>query len=718
MNPRLVQALALALCASLLYAATLITPAINTGRARLAAYTSERPEQNAPPEYAFFIQAFGAFRGIITNILFIRAEQFKEQGRYYDAMQLAEWICTVQPRFPSVWEFHSWNMAWNISVTTYTPEERFNWVYNGVKLIRDRGIVYNPRAINLYRQIAWIFVNKMSENTDEYHMTYKRFWAWRMHLVLGSPPDPLRENRQGEPVVLDFKNIGEDPLARSVRRWKLRKQGLPIPPELQEDAAAPAAPKAVAQPDASLIARKETYDYLKSIADAPRTLEQLYAAAPAAREIVSRLRALGCLISDDKLTEDNYWHDGGLAATFFMRYRKLAERPALLAKIRKQAEPGSGAAPESDLAEFERIMGVADKNPDGQALLRFLQRKTLVEVYKLDPAKMAEIVELFGPIDWRVVDGHSLYWINEALIRGEETLSTIRNDKTNTTRLIFFSLRNLHNRNRLVFEPLYDSLTQVNNAYLSFAPDLNFIEAMHQAYLTYGPNIDPEPGPGAGATFRVGHENFLTESIRSLYFFDRVGEAAKYYEYLRTIYGRNAQGEIKQAYLKPLVDFVMDSFYETELGYRETISTINGYLFRSFDFLASGDAKAYAASIRQAQLMHERYHGEGEIAEKSRLPEFSNMAVDALEAWLMQPSPGSARTLEKARLWAAMQPDLTVQVYDSVAELLKGECELAEFDFEKAFPAPPGLEEWRKANPTRAKKKEESPIETPAQQIR
>ncbi|RMF80536.1 MAG: hypothetical protein D6744_08125, partial [Planctomycetota bacterium] len=215
MSPRVVQIIALAAFGALVWGASTLTPRINAGRAELEMYRGEQVLLDAPPEYAFAIQAFGAFRGLLTNIAFIRAETLKDQGRYYDAMQLASWICKLQPRFPSVWEFQSWNMAWNISITTYTPEERWNWIYNGLRLIRDEGLKYNPRAVNLYKQLAWIFVNKMSETTDQYHLFFKRAWAWRMHLLLGPPPDPLGDYRPGEKFeAVDF-DIGEDPLAKS-----------------------------------------------------------------------------------------------------------------------------------------------------------------------------------------------------------------------------------------------------------------------------------------------------------------------------------------------------------------------------------------------------------------------------------------------------------------------------------------------------------------------
>ena len=117
-SPKTVQLTALACCAALVFAASTLTPNINQGRKDLNIIGTESVVQNAPPEYAFAVQAFGAFRSLLTNIAFMRAEEYKEQGRYFDAYELGKWICTLQPRFPSVWEFVSWNMAWNISVNT------------------------------------------------------------------------------------------------------------------------------------------------------------------------------------------------------------------------------------------------------------------------------------------------------------------------------------------------------------------------------------------------------------------------------------------------------------------------------------------------------------------------------------------------------------------------------------------------------------------------
>ena len=96
--------------------------------------------ENIPPSLAFATIATGAFRGLVVDILWMRADKLKEEGQFFDARQLAEWITILQPRFASVWEFHAWNMAYNISVAIpeTQPDQRWQWVRNGYELIRDQ----------------------------------------------------------------------------------------------------------------------------------------------------------------------------------------------------------------------------------------------------------------------------------------------------------------------------------------------------------------------------------------------------------------------------------------------------------------------------------------------------------------------------------------------------------------------------------------------------
>ncbi len=148
---------------------------------------SNVPLENAPPALAFATVAMGAFRGLVADILWIRADKLKEQGQFFDAKQMAEWITTLQPRFAEVWEFQGWNMAYNISVCMpeSQPQERWRWIKNGYELIRDKGIPLNPKSLLLYRELARIFQHKIGFVSDDVHKYYKYQLAVAMEPLLG-----------------------------------------------------------------------------------------------------------------------------------------------------------------------------------------------------------------------------------------------------------------------------------------------------------------------------------------------------------------------------------------------------------------------------------------------------------------------------------------------------------------------------------------------------
>ncbi|MHC4394823.1 MAG: hypothetical protein ACYS1A_04140 [Planctomycetota bacterium] len=177
------------LAAALLIVAGMRLDYINAQRQEMKLISNE-PLENAPPSLAFATVAMGAFRGLVVDILWMRADKLKDEGQFFDAKQLAEWITILQPRFASVWEFHSWNMAYNISVAipATQPAERWRWVKNGYELIRDKGIEINPKSIGLYRQLASIFQDKIGSVRDEAHKYYKLQLAMAMEPLI-APAD-------------------------------------------------------------------------------------------------------------------------------------------------------------------------------------------------------------------------------------------------------------------------------------------------------------------------------------------------------------------------------------------------------------------------------------------------------------------------------------------------------------------------------------------------
>jgi hypothetical protein len=198
------------LAASLLITAGMQLDYINTQRKQMKLIINE-PLENAPPTLAFATVAMGAFRGLLVDVLWLRAESLKDKGEFFDAKQIAEWITTLQPRFASVWEFQAWNMAYNISVAipATQPEERWRWVKNGYELLRDQGIPLNPKNILLYRELARIFQHKIGFVSDDAHKYYKLQLAIALEPLLGPADNQYFKELADAPA--DLEEIIKDP---------------------------------------------------------------------------------------------------------------------------------------------------------------------------------------------------------------------------------------------------------------------------------------------------------------------------------------------------------------------------------------------------------------------------------------------------------------------------------------------------------------------------
>jgi hypothetical protein len=233
MNARLLSIL---LIIASLAGSMFMVPAIAASAGRAKITITERAEDSDPPEVSLGI-AMGAFRGLFVNMLWMRANDMKEQGLFHEAIELANTITKLQPRFPRVWVFHAWNLAYNISVETQTPEERYQWVMSGVRLLRDEAIPANPNDLMLHKELAWILLHKIGGYTDDANRYYKREWAAEWTVVVGVPPRP-------EPGARD-----RDAVIEQYAAW------------------------------------------LRPIADAPATLDGLYERSPGVKTLVDRLAA-------------------------------------------------------------------------------------------------------------------------------------------------------------------------------------------------------------------------------------------------------------------------------------------------------------------------------------------------------------------------------------------------------------------------------------------
>ena len=128
---------------------------------------------DVPPALNFVMAGLGGFRGIVAEVLWFRVNTLQEEGRFMELVQLSDWITMLDPHAAEAWVYNAWNLAYNVSIIMPRPEDRLRWVQNGIALLRDEGLRFNPREARLYRELAWLYQNKVGDVLDSAHLTYK-----------------------------------------------------------------------------------------------------------------------------------------------------------------------------------------------------------------------------------------------------------------------------------------------------------------------------------------------------------------------------------------------------------------------------------------------------------------------------------------------------------------------------------------------------------------
>jgi hypothetical protein len=526
-------------------------------------------------------------------------------------------------------------MAYNISVATYTARERWQWVYNGIRLLRDEGIPNNERSIPLYHQLAWTWLHKVAGRSDDFHWTYKRQWAATMEMLLGPPPAGL--------------------------------------------------------------SNAETINWFRPLASAPKSLPELLTQRPGAGKIVDALRDLG-IDMEVGTSSERVFHP--LEERFFKPYTayRLSRQLARLrsADQEKQAEQSN---PDAKLWAV-----IASAAPDDlAALLAFARAKVLREQYKMDPQYMLDLTVSLGtdkpiPIDWRTPWSQAIYWAKYGVEKTAGLKNTKEFDQINTDRILLTSLSDLTAQGLYTFRI---NLTDPADSFLAGGPDIRYIEAMHRKYLELGKKYAEEGenvGNTAGEALRSGHVNHLHTSIVALYLAGRRDQAQKYLEYLMINYKDPYTKETKPLYLQGLDGFVRSQLAESVGSYSDAVYSIVALLTSGYVHLATGWFDQYTAAVENAALMHETYqkeHGDDRRGRQT-LPLFADMRAYALGSFVVNPA---YPLLYRALAWNREQAEVKQRYYDLVAPSLKEQCEAEGVDMAKAFPEPPGVEQYRKDHP-------------------
>ena len=579
-------------------------------------------------------------RAFYVNYLWIRAERLKEEGKFYDAYQQAELICKLQRHFPGVWSYQSWNMAWNISAETHTPEERWRWVYNGARLLRDQGIPYNPRSISLYKDLGWIFLFKIGGYLDDMHWVYKRQWAVRMHDLLGAPPQGTTQD-----VIDAFAPLADESL-------------------LDKDPARQGASAVQADKLAELLKDPDVKAYAKELAAAgldvdkqPQDLlawHNLWSLAP-------DVSAVRIAPPKPETTQD------------VVRYRLMNDpqyaqpRSRLLTFVRVQILWNVYRMDPAFMLELMKEYGPLDwRLPQPHGLYWVLLGRKICKEQNLDDSDVLN------------TQRNAFNCLKELTWRGRLTMIDARPRRDS--------------RDAITLEPVRgESQMQLPNVRLYQLADLRYVEPLHQAYLReIAQQVKDSQTRFAINQFRDGHINYLAGAIKGLYASHRRAEAQKYYDYIRQNY--KPTGPTWQ--YRDVGDFFIQELRADNQPIRDLAESLVGLsMTTGYVALAVGDRAAAAESLQLASKAYYAYQQNQQ--ERLRLPPLRAYSV-GIAIGLMQNPRALGYNLpmtDRAELYRGLDDQTKSLVYPRVRPYLRQACKAADLDFDKIFPAPPGFKE-------------------------
>ncbi len=485
---RRVTMLYLAAALAAFFGAARIQPTLLRLRREHHLSPAEDPLENMPPLVVFTTVALGSFRGLLVDALWMRASRLQEEGKYFELVQLAGWITQLQPRFASIWAFHAWNMAYNVSVMLASPEDRWRWVRHGISLLRDDALRYNPGNPQIHRELAWLFSHKMGADMDQAHFHYKREWAREMTRVFGG----------GRP---DFDRL------------------IAAPPD----------------PDA-----------LRAI--------------PGVAELLAELEAAGIAPPYDRALDSD----------------------AVLAMLVARAETDAAA----------------------RAALDYLRARRARRVYKLDPARMKEVDERYGPLDWRLPGAHAIYWAWRGLPSARN-----RFDRLSLDRAIFQSMADAFLRGRLAESP--------DLAAFALTPNLELYDRVHAAYEKALNDFPGDP------TLPTAFANFLTDAVLLHYTYNLEARARAIYDELRARFPKEENAGGFEAFVVRIW-----REYARDLPSGQAAAFVESALYQSHFWAALGERERAAGFARMAALVWNRYMEERknpEFRERTGLPPLEEM---------------------------------------------------------------------------------------------
>ena len=633
---RVIQVICVLVTAGCIFSSAQLSPIIKEQRQELQLKFQPIEGQDMPVWVAVGNTALGAFKGVLINIAWYRANGLQQAGKYFEANQQAQWITTLQPHYADAWVFLGWNMAYNISVATHTPAERWDWVRKGIRLVQDKGIFYNQLDVEMYKELAWWYQHKIGQFSDDMHWYYKSMLAREWQIVLGNESQGASE--------------------------------------------------------------EQAINIFKRVVDAPNTILQLVATNPAAATVIEHLEEMGHPADRELLRQIGtllmYHSAGDVRFNSRQRIDQVICKPGTDEAIDINLIPvildnANQEALDAVLNTLRKIELIDHYHMDPDYMLSIMKGTAWD---KEDPLPL--------PVDWRHPHAHALYWALLGVEKSIYKLEKKNVDKLNTYRRNIHAVQFLmywgymdydpwkpNVFNQLVIRPDPRFIEAYNQAYYKGVEYIKSDEKLH------GPTeANFELGHENFLVQAVLFHFLYGNEEDSRRYYMKLREL--YGEKPQADYRGSYDIALQDFVIREIPSLLQQGVGPTQyidamlhVAFKKGLGTGEMKIYRKFREIAE----------KQHKAVQEKAFINANVTKGARqLPPFDELEAKLFIIYMrMQPKRGDDLNL-RTRMWYNADNDrLKLPAYDRIIRRLTFRCRFEGLDPAKAFPPPEGIDTYR-----------------------
>lgn len=126
-----------------------------------AKLTWASPEAGGQDTLEAGFAVLGGFRGLLADILWLRAQTEQDAGRFYELTMLCDLILKLEPTFTGVHAFLAYNMCYMLASDMQTTEDEWYWVRNGLETL-EKGLRRNEKSSALWWELGLVYYVRLS----------------------------------------------------------------------------------------------------------------------------------------------------------------------------------------------------------------------------------------------------------------------------------------------------------------------------------------------------------------------------------------------------------------------------------------------------------------------------------------------------------------------------------------------------------------------------